>query len=282
MEVSGVVREDAPTVFTNLVGGISLENYHRHLSAVVLFFASTAPSAWAQQDKDVLGIALGTSFDKAVAAMRGQYPQFKTKTVAYHVPERHEAQTFSEDPEKRGAEQIVLAATQNKSVWFIGRALHFKEGDRPKYEDMLQSLTKKFGPPSIPPLATLPNQRTLFRQPRYGIVWKFDDQGKLITLAANSQSSSDPCSNTNQGSNISSTTGADLIVPAFSGEHCGTVISATMQIDKYTSLLSSLTITIQDAQAMLNDPLLGASTRELIANKKKLIFETKKNNVPNF
>lgn len=230
--------------------------------------------------KVILGIALGTPLNKAVTAMQGKYPEFKTKTIAYYVPERHEAQTISDDPEKRGNEQIVFAATQIKKIWFIGRALHFKEGDRPKYEDILLSLTKKYGPPSLSPLATLPNQNTILRLPSYGLVWKFDDKGNLITLTPNSPEKDDPCSNTNQGSDISSTTGASLLIPAYSDEHCGTVIRATMQIDKYTSLLSSLTVTLQDSQAMLNDPLLGASTRDRIANKEKLVREKKKNNTP--
>lgn len=249
---------------------------------IPLFFVCS-PS-YAVDGRDIRGIALGDSLDNAVGNIKLQWPTFIGDEFFNPTSRNREtlALTFSKNPSERGMEQISIAATKERRIWFVGRAIRFQSGERPDYGSTLRALFEKYGEPSMPPPPFVPQKITNFELDSevIGITWKFDDKGRLIKLNRNSLRASDPCFDVNRGHNLTVTTGISLLIPVDAAEHCGVVIRVALSVERSTQRMSYLSTTLVDVQAMLRDPALGAATRELIGNERRIESEKGQKLIP--
>lgn len=245
----------------------------RQLTLIGLF--SISNSSQAQAVADILGVKIGSEKNFALQSIQSQLPAFKSKTINYWVPEKHNLVSFSLDPDARTSEQVVVGVAQNNRVWFLGRAICFEVGKRPSYEDMYAALIGKYGAPSFRPVQRRSYQKGGDPIRPQNMIWVFNALGSQQDFNGAEGNRRNPCSETGWRTDVGDVTSSQIMVPGYSGKDCGVVILAQTRFDSYSNTITSLSVTITEGQIMLHDPLLGAETRKEIARVEALRMEPK-------
>ncbi|WP_434601760.1 hypothetical protein J3P89_05065 [Pseudomonas sp. Z1-14] len=234
------------------------------LSATLAFAVSTA---FAAVPTDISGVALGSTLEEAKDAIM-KANQAYTISPLKTVDGTEAGVTAVTNKTLAQADQFAALQDDAGKVWFVGHMKHYEEGSRIPLDNLVASLTEKFGP-------------TSFRNSQMGEVmyWEFDRNGKLykgVDQVFNDRGIG-PCAQVHF-SNMH-IPGVSFPAPQNFPSECSLLIMAYSQPDQ-DKMVREFSLSVTDVKSMY-DQLNAKETQAKAEQARKLEEEKSKAAKPN-